>query len=77
MVQLYRDIVDTSNNQIVEENVLVDFPLLESDSRRAINRALKAETIPAKEGFLEYVYYNEKEWHKSREPDTLDPAEMK
>lgn len=75
MVQLYRDIVDTSNNQIVEENVLVDFPLLESDSRTAINKALKAQTIPAKKGFLEYIYYNEKEYVKAKK--TSNPGEMK
>lgn len=75
MVQLYRDIVDTSNNQIVEENVLVDFPLLESDSRRAINKALKAQTIPAKKGFLEYIYYNKKEYDKAKQ--TSNPGEMK
>lgn len=75
MVQLYRDIVDTSNNQIVEENVLVDFPLLESDSRTAINKALKAQTIPAKKGFLEYIYYNKKEYDKAKQ--TTNPAEMK
>lgn len=75
MVQLYRDIVDTSNNQIVEENVLVDFPLLESDSRTAINKALKAQTIPAKKGFLEYIYYNKKEYDKAKQP--ANPGEMK
>lgn len=75
MVQLYRDIVDTSNNQIVEENVLVDFPLLESDSRTAINKALKAQTIPAKKGFLEYIYYNTKEYEKAKQ--TTNPGEMK
>lgn len=75
MVQLYRDIVDTSNNQIVEENVLVDFPLLESDSRTAINKALKAQTIPAKKGFLEYIYYNKKEYEKAKQAN--NPGEMK
>ena len=77
MAHLYRDTINTVNNQVVEEGTKVEFPELESTSRTAINRALKAETIPAKEGFLEYIYYNEKEWHKSREPDTSDPAEMK
>lgn len=77
MAHLYRDTINTVNNQVVEEGTKVEFPELESTSRTAINRALKAETIPAKEGFLEYVYYNEKEWHKSREPATSDPAEMK
>lgn len=75
MVQLYRDTVDTSNNQIVEEGIIVDFPLLESSTRVAINRALKAETIPAKSGFLEYIYYNEKEWLKAKKNPL--PGEMK
>lgn len=77
MALLYRDTINTVNNQVIEEGTKVDFPELESTSRTAINRAIKAESIPVKEGFLEYVYYNEKEWQKSREPDTSDPAEMK
>lgn len=64
MAQLYRNTVNVETEEVLDEGRLVVIPDLKQDTRTAINKALKAGTILAKKGNLEYVYFNKKEWEK-------------